>query len=404
MTTQRIAIVAHGRFHAFDLARELGRLGHAVTLLTNYPAWVVTRFGLDPDTCRGNWQHGVVERGVRRVAPGQLRRTEAARHRWFGRWAARELERGRWDIIHTWSGVSEELLESPALRGAQRVLMRGSAHILEQAVLLGEETGRLGGVEIDRPSTWMIEREQREYALADHILVLSEFARASFERQGIGADRVSVLPLGVDVAEFRPTPGQLAARVDRLLAGEPLRVLYVGALSARKGLADLLDTARLCAPLPIEFTLVGARMPEAHALLTRAGRNVVERGSVNQRELPAVYREADVFMFPTVEDGFGMVLTQAAAAGLPVLCTPNCAGPDLLAAGAPGWLVPIRRPEAFAERLTWCHQHRSELVSLITVAASDLTRTWREVASDFIEQATGWTATGPMAGREARGA
>lgn len=388
----RIAIVAHGRFHAFDLARELARLGHDVHVFGNYPRWAVARFGLAPERYRGLSRHGVVERMLRRLAPSILRRTEAGRHRWFGRWAARQLERRPWDVIHCWSGVSEELLADRSIQARARVLMRGSSHIAEQAALLTEEERRTG-VTIDRPSAWMIAREEREYAIADHIVVLSEFARASFARHGVHADRVTVLPLGVDVDAFRPSTTDVRRRIDRVSAGAPLRVLFVGTLSARKGLRDVVATARRCLDLPMTFTLVGPSIPESGALLSDLPPNVIVAGPKTQEALPGVYADADVFLFPTIEDGFAMVLTQATAAGLVLMASTNCAAPDLLTDGAQGWSVPIRNVDGMVERLQWCHEHRESLAALLErAAATPRHRDWAEVAEGFAGHAECWIA------------
>lgn len=388
----RMALVAHGRFHAFDLARELRRLGHDVDLFGNYPAWAVERFGVDADGYRGLWLHGGVERVLDRLAPRVLRRTEAPRHRWFGRWAARALEGRDRDVVLGWSGVSEELLGSTAVRAPCRVLMRGSAHIVEQAALLDDEARRTG-VAIEHPSAWMVEREQREYHRADHIVVLSEFARASFERHGVAAHRLSVLPLGVDVERFRAPAPALRSRTARVLDGGPIQVLFVGTLSARKGMKDLAAVARRCAHLPIAFTLVGPEVRETRAVLGEPGPNVTILERRAQESLPDVYAQADLFLFPTIEDGFGMVLTQAAAAGLVLLATDHCAAPELIAAGAQGWTVPIRDVDAMADRLEWCHVNRAEFVAMLTRASvARRTRSWSDVASAFAGLAETWTS------------
>lgn len=391
MSGLRVAIVAHGRFHAFDLARELHAQGHDVVTFSTYPAWAAARFGIDAASYRGNPVQGVIDRGLGRL-PAAFARSEAWRHRRFGRWAARAIASRPWDVVHCWSGVSEELLRSPAVRAGCRVLMRGSAHIAEQDELLRAEQAR-AGVPIDRPSAWMVAREEREYALADRIVVLSEFARASFARRGHGADKVTVLPLGVDVARFGASPADIEARVGRIRGGAVLTVVYAGALSARKGLVDLVDVARQCAGLAVRFVLVGPAVPETAALLSGAGSNVTILGKVDQGALPAIYRDADLFLFPTIEDGFGMVLTQAMAAGLPILCTTNCAGPDMMVPDRDGWVLPIRAPEAFADRLRWCDAHREDLAAMVsTRAAGDLARDWSDVAAKFAVRAREWVA------------
>jgi glycosyltransferase involved in cell wall biosynthesis len=141
----------------------------------------------------------------------------------------------------------------------------------------------------------------------------------------------------------------------------------------------------------MEFTLVGPTLPETRAMLDGAGPNVTVLERRDQRALPELYARADLFLFPTIEDGFGMVLAQAAAAGVILLATQNCAAPEILAGGAPGWIRPIRNAEAFAERLRWCHAHRDDVAAMLRSAATGgRTRTWTEVAAAFADGAHTW--------------
>ncbi len=358
--------------------------GHDVTVFTNYPPRAAERFGLPMERVRSFVLHGVSDRVSMQVA----RRTSARYpeqwlHEWFGRWAAREVGTEEWDVIHCWSGVSEELLAAFRGRRAVTLLMRGSSHIRVQDALLREEESRSGQA-LDRPSRWMIERETREYALADHVLVLSSFARRTFLDEGEPAERVSMLPLGVDVSSFRITPAERDARVERILGSGPVRVLYVGAWSLRKGMMDLVHAARTLREEPFEFRLVGPAMAETSALLAGAPSSVKLMGKRPQHQLAADYAAADVFLFPTIEDGFGMVLTQAMAAGLPCVTTPNGAGPDFIDEGRNGWIVPIRQPDAIAERLRWFQANRGAMATMVKkLDGAGLTRDWSDVGRDF---------------------
>jgi glycosyltransferase involved in cell wall biosynthesis len=393
----RVALVVPGRFHAFDLARGLAQHGHDVTVLTNYPAWAATRFNLGGAAVRSCRWHGAATRLLAR-APRALgrERADAWMSRGFGRWAARTLAGGRWDLIHCWSGVSEELLASSSVRADCRWLMRGSSHIAVQDRLLREEEQRTG-TRLDRPSAWMIARERREYALADRIVVLSTFARRSFEAEGVPADRLVTVPLGVEIDAFRAPADAVARRMQRIHAGAPLRVLYAGALTLRKGLWDLATALERLDDVPLDVRLIGGESPEAHVALTRLAGRATRVGHVPQADLPPHYWDADVFVFPTIEDGFGMVLTQAQAAGLPVIATDHCAAPDLIQDGVSGWIVPARAPEALADRLRWCHEHRDALAEMASrVPSSAVPRDWTQVAEALADLAAacGNAATG----------
>ncbi len=381
----KIALVVHGRFHGFDLAMALIERGHDVSVLTNYPAVVAPRFGLPKTSVRSFVWHGVLDRAAM-AAAGRLPRVYPERrlHELFGRWAAKEVRRRPFDVVHSWSGVSLELLSNPGVGAPPVLLMRGSAHIRAQDRLLRDEERR-ASVPLDRPSEWMIERETAEYARADRIVVLSTFARRTFIEEGCSPDRVSVLPLGVDVTTFRPTPAARDARAARILGGSVLRIVYVGALSFQKGLLDLLRAAALLRDDPVEFTLIGPRMAESEALRLRwPVPTCGSRPSDRRRSCPRRTRRRICSSSRRFRMEFGMVLTQAKAAGLPIITTDNCAGSDLVTDGRDGWIVPIRDSHALVDRLRWCAAHRPAVADMArAVAAEYQPRTWGRVAEDF---------------------
>jgi glycosyltransferase involved in cell wall biosynthesis len=380
----RIALVVQGRFHAFDLARALIGRGHEVTVFTNYPQWAAARFGLPSHAVRSHVGHFVADRAVGAAAWSRLSRGwEPIGHQAFGRWAARELARTSWDIVHCWSGVSEELLESGSARNAPTLLMRGSSHIAFQRRLLDEESVRVSA-DLDRPSDWMVAREQREYDRASRIVVLSTFAARSFVQEGVRADRLSLLPLGVDVCAFRASDAAIEERCRRIREALPLTVVYAGTVSFRKGFWDLAEIIRRVSGSTFRFMIAGSVLPECQPLLQSLGAQVEALGPLPQSRLPAFYRKGDLFVFPTIEDGFGLVLTQAAASGLPILATTNCAAPDLVADNHNGWVLPIRDPDAFVERLNWCDGHREALAGMVRTAADRTPASdWAAIAAEF---------------------
>ncbi|MGA2134370.1 MAG: glycosyltransferase family 4 protein [Bryobacteraceae bacterium] len=379
----KIAIVVQGRFYAFDVARELAR-HHDVTVFTNYPKWAARRFGLEPSMVRSFWLHGVLTRVAERFHKTlKLSFPEAFLHRLFGRWAAARLAKENWDVIQPFSGVSEEILRSPGCRSALCIVKRASSHIRTQARLLVEEQRRTGA-NLDRPSTWMMAREEREYALADNVMVVSRFSYDSFLEEGFPGEKLSLLLLGAELDCFRPAPDVVEARCARILSGEPLRVLFVGALSFRKGMWDMAAILRSPAAGRFRFRLVGPVSTEVGSLARDLGGAAEFVSKQPQAELPKSHAWGDLFIFPTIEDGFPVVLAQAAAAGLPILTTPNGSGPDLIRPGESGWVLPVRSPEAFLERLEWCDTHRAELADMVRNTYRKFQpRTWETVGADF---------------------
>jgi len=376
--------VVHGRWDAFDVARELDARGVDVRLYTNYPARAVTRFGVRRDVVHGFWPHGVLSRVVARPGSARLRdHFEPALHSLFGHWAAARLRKEQCEVVYCFSGVAEEPFHAVSNTHALRVLVRESSHIRTQDRLLREEEQRTS-IRQERPCAWTIAREEREYALADVIRLLSSFTCGTFADEGVRRAKLRVVLSGADLRKFRPSPDVVAARIQRILRGERLRVLNVGTFGLRKG---VWDTAAVIDELAneLEFRFVGPIAPEAAGIATRL-QALGSTFSPKQAEssLPAAYAWADVFMLPSIEDGFQAVLAQAAASGLPILTTPNGAGSDLVQHGQNGWVLPVRCPQAFTRQLRWADGHRQELADMVRLAHTQFQpRDFATVAEDL---------------------
>ena len=142
----KIAVVVHGRFHAFDLARELIGLGHEVLLLTNYPKRWPEKFGVPAGNVRSLVAHGILSRAAMALgkATGNEKLWEPFLHQWFGRWAAKIVESNPVDASHCFSGVALEILTDPLAKQKVRSVVRGSSHIQIQRQILEEEERRAG--------------------------------------------------------------------------------------------------------------------------------------------------------------------------------------------------------------------------------------------------------------------
>ncbi|MFM7674874.1 MAG: glycosyltransferase family 4 protein [Synechococcus sp.] len=353
----RITVVVGGRWHAFDLAGQLHARGHLHRLITNYPRWFVKRWGIPADRVVSLPFTFLVVRAIYRLGGESLMmRCQWWVHRWFASRAARHLAGS--ELIHGWSQWSEPCLRWAAERGVPSVLERSSSHILEQSRLLREEHRRQG-------LTWVethpkIEAmELREYDLSTAVAVPSLFVERSFLARGFAAARLFRNPFGVDLGNFQPpaTPPPSPQ--------QGLHLIYAGTLSVRKGIADLLAGFAAADLAGARLTLVGGETPELAPLLERQPGSVELLGHRPQTELVRHYGRAHCFVMASIEDGFGMVLSQALACGVPLICTTHTGGEDLLRLGGAsgareendilefpaGWMVPIHSPEAIAHCL-----------------------------------------------------
>ena len=197
--------------------------------------------------------------------------------------------------------------------------------------------------------TWELEA-----SLADHILCASSFTKRSLCWSGIDPERISVVPYGVDLEVFRTR--EIATR-DRF------KVLFVGQRVARKGLRALLRTWKKLAPENAELILAGGHQRDAQLLCGFEG-CYTDIPRVTEGALVALYQDADLFVLPSLAEGFGHVYLEALACGTPVLCTENTGAADFVSSGVNGWVIPAGDAEALEFRLDWALTHREEVRSM----------------------------------------
>lgn len=243
------------------------------------------------------------------------------------------------DTLYVHPCVATEAVHEARKRG-MRVVIEAISHPFNKRIELAEFERY--GVKSDQSAALVEDNIAfffEEAKLADCVLAASPYVRSGLLELGLPANRVAIVRYGLDTNSFAdvkpaPTPG---------------RVLYVGAVNYLKGIPTLSAAARQLASHEgsIEVHVVG---PLARGV---AGRPEFEgpcyHGQVLRLDVRRHFAEADVFVFPSLSDGFGLVLLEAMSAGLPVISTRNCA--DLVRHGKNGLLVPDRDPVALAEAI-----------------------------------------------------
>jgi glycosyltransferase involved in cell wall biosynthesis len=185
------------------------------------------------------------------------------------------------------------------------------------------------------------DRLEAECDMADLILVGSTFVRRSFLEMGFDTRKVIVTPYGVDTQRFTPAA---TARRDSIF-----RVLFVGQIGQRKGMSYLFEGFRRFRRADTELHVVGS-YGAGHQVYRRYAELYQHTPHVPQRDLPALYQQADVFVLPSLIEGMPLVVLEAMACGVPVITTTHGPG-DIVRDGVDGFFVPIRDPEAIAQRL-----------------------------------------------------
>src|SRR5207247_6636512 len=162
--------------------------------------------------------------------------------------------------------------------------------------------------------------------LADRIVVNSEWSREGLVRGGVPVEKISIIPLAYEAPENRSQKSEVReARLypERFTFERPLRVLFLGLINLRKGVARLLEAARTLRDEPVEFWMV-VSVEIANAGTSANGGRVKWFGPVTRNQAAGFYRNADLFILPTLSDGFSITQLEAQAHGFTVIPSKNC--------------------------------------------------------------------------------
>jgi glycosyltransferase involved in cell wall biosynthesis len=282
-----------------------------------------------------------------------LRRLAAWRNGAFETSVARRLVRGDSDLIVP-AGAALTALATAKNLGVRAWLdcpiahHRFSTRIQREEAKLAPDfasslqiSGRAEGQRLDQ-----------EISTADELIVLSGFQRRTFLEEGVQEDRLHVLPLGVDIELFRPTPK---------VEDGVFTIGFVGQLTQRKGISYLLSAFDAMRPGGARMLMVG-RPSSRHRPWNREG--VEHVPAVARTALPQYYHRMDVFVLPSLVEGFPLTALEAMACGVPVIVSENTFGADVVSDGENGFVVPIRDVDAIVDRLRFLADHPADRIAI----------------------------------------
>lgn len=257
-----------------------------------------------------------------------------------------------------------ETVRSLLLEEADRVPHAKSSLLVEHEVSLSEkEFDRFAGEALSA-NGWVVASSFTASTLADH---------------GIPRGEIHVVPYGVDHDAF-------ATRERAPSEEQPFTIIFVGSLVQRKGLSYLLDAIRLLKSRDVRVVLCGRGYFDNHFIAQYSDLNLEVNIGLDRAALVRKIHEASVLVLPSLAEGFAHVILEAMSCGVPVIATPHTCAPDVIEEGVHGFIVPIRDPEAIAERLSWGIDNRAELAAMGRAAAEQARRfTWERFRVDVRE-------------------
>jgi len=264
-----------------------------------------------------------------------------ARNTWFQDQAIQHLEKAIANglitdrpTLFTYSYAALDLLRYAKGKGWRTILGQIDPGLIEEKIVIAEyaKYPDLAPHWQPVPSSYW-NQWQEECTLADRIIVNSDWSERALQQAGIPTQKIDVIPLAYSpppsAKDFQRTyPTQFSR--DR-----PLRVLFLGQVILRKGIAALLEAAAQLKDQPIEFWIVGAVGVERSQISLPSVRWF---DSVRRSATDHYYQQADVFLFPTLSDGFGLTQLEAQAWQLPIVASQFCG--EVVTDGVNGRVLP----------------------------------------------------------------
>jgi alpha-maltose-1-phosphate synthase len=308
----------------------------------------------------------------------------------FDRWAAK-----RWaescDIYWGFQGSCLRSLRVACQAGALGVAEFPIAHITMGMRILAEEGRRhpewadtIGTLKMPQ---WYRERLEREPHEADFCIAASGFTKKSLLEVGIQESKIRLLPLGVDVVQFSETKRSSKA---------PFRILFVGGVGQRKGIKYLLEAVKKLHSTEVELVLVGPILGSGKALSQYSGLCKC-LGRVDQHRVVEELYRSHVLVLPSVFEGFGLVIPEAMATGIPVIASTHSSGPEIIENGREGFVLEPDDIDGLAEKIDWLASNRERACEMGSAAAQKAqTVSWSAHEENLAEIITEiWKARSP---------
>jgi starch synthase len=326
-----------------------------------------------------------IEKGLNRTIYRNQSRDKMVywRDRMFSRHVANHYIKDSTRLVIGYPNASLEMLQKVRKQGGLAVVDLPIGHFKSAESILQEERelhpAFADSITYSQFDQRYRDRVDTEFATANTILVPSEFVRQTLIEQGITVDRIRKVPYGSWAEPIRKEDIQSSSRP------QPLRIIYFGQITQRKGIKYLLDSLKTLREqgLEIKCTLIGKLFGTCRWL--GAYENLFQHiPHISRSELRSYLISHDLFVFPTLFEGSAYVIPEALAHGLPIITTPN-SGAECLREGFNGHFVPIRNSEAIVERLTEFHSDRDRLNEMkFNALESSRAVTWKRYREELI--------------------
>lgn len=268
----------------------------------------------------------------------------------FDAHVSKKLTNEDFDVFWGFQGSCLKSLRVATELGKKAVCELATGHVLAAKTILTEEqklhpkwADSFDNLEFPASYQKRLEAEPHQ---ASQVVVASQFTQQTLIDSGIPQSKIHMLPLGVDIDHITYQPEKYTPFRSR-----PLRLLYAGRVTQRKGIAYLLEAMKSFPDASqVQLDIIGHIHGAGKGLDPYKGLFQLKPG-VAQSELFELYQHYDALVLPTLFEGFGLVIIEAMAAGLPVITTDHSIGPELIKNDENGYIVPIRDVTAIVKAI-----------------------------------------------------
>ena len=370
----------HGRLHRLSEALKLRDVGRRA-----YPSHIYDKTSLNPT-------RELVRLVSLRANLSSLTTEETGRfstHRMYlhhDRRVAARLQQSPPAVVYAYEDGAEATFRAMGGKPTIKVYDLPIAYWKFKQDLLDAESARLPAWEgtlsagEHGESAEKLARKDEELRLADVVSVASTFVADSLPTW-VPRDKVIISPFGSPPARtYAPRPVVAA-----YTAEAPLKVLFVGSMGQRKGLADLFAAVKLLGSDLVHLTIVGTPMLDI-GFYRGLGVNFTHHRSLPHAGVLDVMEASDVFCLPSIAEGRALVVQEAMSMGLPIIITSNTGGEDLVVDDQTGFLVDVGAPEAIAESLRWFLNHPTQVARMGAAARAHAAKyTWDSYADGVFD-------------------
>lgn len=309
----KIAIITYGKFHSFELARELINKGLFVKIFSSYPWFIAKKYGF----FKKNYNSFFIIQALDIISRRKFSHTLKSI---FAKLVIKFYLK-EYDYFILWSDTPNFLTKEIKKRYKKSIIIieRHSAHIIEQNKLLKNEYKKNSlEFSISRKD---IDNELINYKLSNFISVPSNFVARTFILNNVDRKKLFINPLGCDMEIFK--------KVNK--NDKKFRIISCGLASIQKGTPYLIEAVKnLSSKIDIEFWHLGRVSNELKNIVNNTPDNIIFKGGISKNRLYQYYSQGSIFVLPSIQDGFGMVILEAMSCGLPVICSENTGVIDIL--------------------------------------------------------------------------